>query len=125
MASGTDIDDPENKAMKLRRFSGDPDFMLSFAKGLAVLEAFGSEIECSTIAKISAETGLSRAAVRRCLYTLSQLGYVSTVSGQGYAVNTRLSTVNQANSLRRRMEQRHEIYRDSGGAIQRRIDKIL
>jgi hypothetical protein len=43
MASGTDIDDPENKAMKLRRFSGDPDFMLSFAKGLAVFEAFGSE----------------------------------------------------------------------------------
>jgi DNA-binding IclR family transcriptional regulator len=99
--------------------------MLSFAKGLAVLEAFGSEIECPTIAKISAVTGLSRAAVRRCLYTLSQLGYASTVNGQGYAVNTRLSTVNQANSLRRRMEQRHEIYRDSGGAIQRRIDKIL
>ena len=125
MASGTDIDDPENKAMKLRRFSGDPDFMLSFAKGLAVLEAFGSEIECPTIAKISGVTGLSRAAVRRCLYTLSQLGYASTVSGQDYAANTRLSTVNQANSLRRRMEQRHEIYRDSGGAIQRRIDKIL
>jgi hypothetical protein len=34
MASGTDIDDPENKAMKLRRFSGDPDFMLSFAQRL-------------------------------------------------------------------------------------------
>ena len=125
MASGADIDDPENKAMKLRRFSGDPDFMLSFAKGLAVLEAFGSEIECSTIAKISAVTGLSRAAVRRCLYTLSQLGYASTVSGQDYAANTRLSTVNQANGLRRRMEERHEIYRDSGGAIQRRIGKIL
>ena len=125
MASGADIDDPENKAMKLRRFTGDPDFMLSFAKGSAVLEAFGSEIECPTIAKSSAATGLSRAAVRRCLYALSQLGYASTVNGQGYAVNTRLSTVNQTNNLRRRMEQRHEIYRDSGGAIQRRIDKIL
>src|ERR1700733_14247345 len=33
--------------------------------------------------------------------------------------------VNQANSLRRRMEERYEIYRDSGGPIQRRIDKIL
>ena len=106
MASGTDIDDPESKALKFTRFTGDPDFMLSFAKGLAVLEAFGSEIKCPTIAKISAVTGLSRAAVRRCLYT-------------------RLSTVNQANSPRRRMEERHEIYRDSGGAIQRRIDKIL
>jgi IclR family pca regulon transcriptional regulator len=106
MASGTDIDDPENKAMKLRRCSGDPDFMLSFAKGLAVLEAFGSEIECPTIAKISGVTGLSRAAVRRCLYTLSQLGYASTVSGQDYAANTRLSTVNQANGLRRRMEEK-------------------
>src|SRR6202049_718886 len=108
MASGTDIDDPENKAMKLRRFTGDPDFMLSFAKGLAVLEAFGSEIRCPTIAKISSITGLSRAAVRRCLYTLCQLGYASTVSGQGYAVNTRLSTVNQANSLRRRIAERPE-----------------
>jgi DNA-binding IclR family transcriptional regulator len=56
--------------------------MLSFAKGLAVLEVFDSEIECPAIAKINAATGLGRVAVERRLYTLSQLGYASTVSGR-------------------------------------------
>jgi hypothetical protein len=46
-----------NKAMDLKRFSGDPEFMLSLAKGLVVLEAFGSEMDCPTIAKLSTVTG--------------------------------------------------------------------
>jgi len=85
-------DGPRNKAMDLERFSGDPEFMLSLAKGLVVLEAFGSEMDCPTIAKLSTVTGLSRAAVRRCLYTLSRLGYAREVDGQGYAAKARLST---------------------------------
>jgi IclR family pca regulon transcriptional regulator len=85
-------DGPRNKAMDLERFSGDPEFMLSLAKGLVVLEACGSEMDCPTIAKLSTMTGLSRAAVRRCLYTLSQLGYAREVDGQGYAAKARLST---------------------------------
>jgi biotin operon repressor len=61
------------------------------SKGLVVLEAIGSTMDCPTIAKLSAVTGLSRAAVGRCLYTLSQLGYAAKVDGQGYAAKAGLS----------------------------------
>jgi len=100
MVSRSETDGPGTKAMDLGRFSGDPEFMLSLAKGLAVLEAFNSGIDCSTIGRISALTGLSRAAVRRCLYTLSQLGYARAADGKGYAVNARLSTFSHTNELR-------------------------
>lgn len=57
--------------------SGDPDFMTSLARGLEVLRAFGGgDGECSA-AEICRATGLSRAVVRRCLYTLCESGYVS------------------------------------------------
>jgi IclR family pca regulon transcriptional regulator len=55
---------------------GDPQFMTSFARGLLVIHAFSCLRRERTIAKISRITGLSRAAVRRCLYTLCELGYV-------------------------------------------------
>jgi IclR family pca regulon transcriptional regulator len=54
----------------------DPDFMTSFARGLAVIRAFADARKPQTIAQISAQTGIPRAAVRRCLHTLRQLGYV-------------------------------------------------
>jgi IclR family pca regulon transcriptional regulator len=53
----------------------DPSFMTSLARGLAVLRAFGDSRRALTIAQISQKTGIPRAAVRRCLYTLKQLGY--------------------------------------------------
>lgn len=54
----------------------DPDFMTSLARGLAVLRAFADTRKPQTIAQISQQTGIPRAAVRRCLHTLRQLGYV-------------------------------------------------
>lgn len=54
---------------------GDPLFMTSLARGLLVLRAFSGPRRRRTIAEISRATGLSRAAVRRCLYTLCELGY--------------------------------------------------
>jgi len=54
----------------------DPDFMTSLARGLAVLRAFADVRKPQTIAQISQQTGIPRAAVRRCLHTLKQLGYV-------------------------------------------------
>ncbi len=53
----------------------DPSFMTSLARGLAVLRAFGDSRRALTIAQISQKTGIPRAAVRRCLHTLKQLGY--------------------------------------------------
>jgi len=54
--------------------SGDPNFMTSLARGLAVIQAFSEPQQRLTISHLSAKTGLSRAAVRRCLYTLTKLG---------------------------------------------------
>jgi len=51
--------------------------MTSLARGLAVVCAFSDHRRSLTIPEISEATGFSRAAVRRCLYTLAKLGYVS------------------------------------------------
>ena len=56
--------------------SGDPNFMASLARGLQVIRAFSEYRRNLSMAQISQMTGLSRAAVRRCLYTLAVLGYV-------------------------------------------------
>ena len=54
---------------------GDPDFMLSLARGLSVIRAFGEGRPRLSVAEVARATGISRAAARRCLYTLSLLGY--------------------------------------------------
>lgn len=58
----------------------DPDFMTSLARGLAVIRAFSDQRRSLTIAQISHKTGIPRAAVRRCLHTLKQLGYADADS---------------------------------------------
>ncbi|AWK88434.1 IclR family transcriptional regulator domain-containing protein [Azospirillum thermophilum] len=56
----------------------DPNFMTSLARGLAVIRAFTEREPNLTIADIARITGLPRAAARRCLLTLMQLGYAGT-----------------------------------------------
>lgn len=51
--------------------------MTSLARGIEVLRAFRDSPEGMTMAEVSQVTGLSRAVVRRCLYTLQEMGYVS------------------------------------------------
>ena len=60
-----------------RSHAGDPNFMTSLERGLQVIRAFSEHRRNLTISQISQTTGLSRAAVRRCLYTLHKLGYVA------------------------------------------------
>src|SRR6202043_2702245 len=62
---------------------GNPDFVLSLARGLKVIEAFEGHTEGQTVADVSRTTNLSRAAVRRSLITLELLGYVES-SGRNY-----------------------------------------
>ena len=59
---------------RIEALGGDPNFMTSLARGLAVIQAFSDRKRQATISQISQKTGFSRAAVRRCLYTLSKLG---------------------------------------------------
>lgn len=54
---------------------GDPDFVLSLARGLQVIEAFHEARKGLSVSETAARTGLSRAATRRLLITLESLGY--------------------------------------------------
>jgi IclR family transcriptional regulator, pca regulon regulatory protein len=52
------------------------DFVYSLDRGLRVIRAFGPGRERLTLSEVAQETGLSRAAARRFLLTLVELGYV-------------------------------------------------
>jgi IclR family pca regulon transcriptional regulator len=60
--------------------------MTSLARGLAVIRAFTQQRRHLTIAQLSQRTGIPRAAVRRCLYTLAKLGYVVADEARGYSL---------------------------------------
>jgi IclR family pca regulon transcriptional regulator len=51
------------------------DFVAAFARGLAVIRAFGDKGEALTLSEAAARAGLSRAGARRLLHTLQALGY--------------------------------------------------
>jgi IclR family pca regulon transcriptional regulator len=76
--------------------TGDPNFMSSLARGLAVIRAFSQQRRTLTIAQLSHRTDIPRAAVRRCLYTLGKLGYVGTEDGKTYALRPRILALGHA-----------------------------
>jgi IclR family transcriptional regulator, pca regulon regulatory protein len=55
--------------------STSPDFVRSLARGLDVRKAFGPESPQMTLSEVARATGLTRAAARRFLITLTELGY--------------------------------------------------
>ncbi|MET0237238.1 MAG: IclR family transcriptional regulator C-terminal domain-containing protein [Kibdelosporangium sp.] len=66
-------DDPE--------IDGEPagrsrDFVQSLERGLAIIRVFSAEHPSMTVSEIAQVSGLTRAAVRRFLLTLTELGYV-------------------------------------------------
>src|SRR6266852_4000529 len=73
-------------AAEIDGLTGDPNFMTSLARGLAVIRAFTQQRRHLTIAQLSHRTGIPRAAVRRCLYTLAKLGYVVADEARGYSL---------------------------------------
>jgi IclR family pca regulon transcriptional regulator len=99
------------------------DFVQSLERGLAVICAFDAEHRELGLSEVARRTGLSRAAVRRFLLTLVQLGYVHAADGRfslrprvlelGYAylsglslpevaqphLETLVATVNESSSL--------------------------
>ena len=77
-------------ASSLDIYQGDPNFMTSLARGLIVIQAFTQQNPQMTISQLSVRTGLSRAAVRRCLYTLTKLGFAGAEDGQRYALRPRM-----------------------------------
>src|SRR5882672_8150948 len=69
---------------------GDPNFMTSLARGLAVIQAFSQRKRHLTVSQISGKTGFSRAAVRRCLYTLSKLGFAGSDDSRHFYLRARV-----------------------------------
>ena len=85
-------------ASTLDEFAGDPNFMTSLARGLLVIQSFSPQTPRMTISQLSVKTGLSRAAVRRCLYTLSKLGFAGVEDGSRYALRPRMLTLSNTYS---------------------------
>lgn len=76
--------------------SGDPNFMTSLERGLAVLQAFSQERRVLTTSQISQRTGIPRAAVRRCLYTLTKLGFVTEEDNRLFSLRPRVLKLGHA-----------------------------
>ncbi|HJL43899.1 MAG TPA: IclR family transcriptional regulator C-terminal domain-containing protein [Myxococcales bacterium LLY-WYZ-16_1] len=55
-----------------------PEFVASLAKGLNVIRAFDAQTPALTLSEVAERTGLSRAAARRFLLTLSELGFAES-----------------------------------------------
>lgn len=84
-----------NVAPPLEIADGDPNFMTSLARGLAVIRAFSQQRKKLSIAQVSHQTGIPRAAVRRCLHTLARLGYVS-INERDFALSPKILTLGHA-----------------------------
>ncbi len=83
----------QTPASALDVYAGDPNFMTSLARGLIVIQAFTQQTPQMTISQLSLKTGLSRAAVRRCLYTLTKLGFAGAEDGTRYGLRPRMLTL--------------------------------
>jgi len=83
------VQDAKSSA-SLDQYAGDPNFMTSLARGLLVIQSFSPQTPQMTISQLAAKTGLSRAAVRRCLYTLTKLGFAGIEDGSRYTLRPRM-----------------------------------
>jgi IclR family transcriptional regulator, pca regulon regulatory protein len=78
-----------------------PDFVVSLARGIEIIKAFGGpapgtvarpnlrDPDTLTLSEVAERTGLARAVVRRFLYTLAELGYVTT-DGKYFRLTARI-----------------------------------
>lgn len=75
--------------------AGERDLMGGFAKGLKVLEAFGPDRQRLSITDASDISGLDRATARRCLLTLSELGYAD-YDGKFFSLTPKILRIGHA-----------------------------
>jgi IclR family transcriptional regulator, pca regulon regulatory protein len=67
----------------------DNDFVRSLDRGLSVIRAFSADHTKLTLSEVAREAGLTRAATRRFLHTLVQLGYVAS-NGREFSLRPRV-----------------------------------
>lgn len=83
-------------ASEIAAHAGDPNFMASLARGLAVIRAFAQQRTRLTTAQLSLRTGIPRAAVRRVLYTLCALGYAGSEDGRTFLLHPQILALGYA-----------------------------
>ena len=83
-------------AAEIGAHAGDPNYMASLARGLAVIRAFSQQRARVSIAQLSLRTGIPRAAVRRVLYTLRALGYVGSEDGRTFILHPKILALGYA-----------------------------
>jgi IclR family transcriptional regulator, pca regulon regulatory protein len=66
-----------------------PDFVQSLERGLSVIRAFDGTHAELTLSEVAASTGVTRAAARRFLLTLAELGYVRA-EGRYFSLTARV-----------------------------------
>lgn len=81
-----------------------PEGMGGLSKGLAILEAFASTDGRMTIADAAQAAGATRASARRCLLTLTELGYLE-FDGKFYRPQPRLLLLSTSYSMSRPLPQ--------------------
>lgn len=74
----------------------DSDFMTSLARGLEVMQSFSDSHRQMTVSQISVRTGISRAAVRRCLYTLARLGFAASYDKKHFFLSPKVLALSRA-----------------------------
>jgi IclR family pca regulon transcriptional regulator len=107
------------------RAGGDKEFMATLAKGLAVLGAFGEQRPTMTLSEAAVASGLTRAAARRVLRTLTELGYVAQDGRQfslaprilelGFAYLSTQSWIDRAEPLMKELS--HTLHESCSAAI--------
>jgi IclR family pca regulon transcriptional regulator len=65
------------------------DYIRSLENGLAIVKAFGQDDPTLTLSEAAAKTGMTRAAARRFLLTLTHLGYLE-VDGKSFRLRPKI-----------------------------------
>jgi IclR family pca regulon transcriptional regulator len=66
------------------------EFVQSLDRGLAVIRAFDADHPELTLSEVARQTGLTRAAARRFLHTLVEIGYMRTGDGGKFALRPKI-----------------------------------
>jgi IclR family pca regulon transcriptional regulator len=75
--------------------AADSNYIAALARGLAVMRSFAGQRNQLTMAEIAKLVSLPRATVRRCLITLTSLGYIEA-TGKYYRLTPQVLTLSQA-----------------------------
>ncbi|OYV43752.1 MAG: hypothetical protein B7Z75_07275 [Acidocella sp. 20-57-95] len=75
--------------------AADNNYIAALARGLAVMRSFAGQRNQLTMAEIAKLVSLPRATVRRCLITLSALGYIDS-NGKYYRLTPQVLTLSQS-----------------------------